>query len=288
MTVSSTANFDNDRRPQVSGMTIDAPHSRDLDDGIDVETTADGWLLHISITDVAAFVPTDSALDLEARRRAFTRYRATGSDPMITRDLAEERASLIEGEPRLAVTLRLPVHRDPFELRPAQPQLTIFTSRKRLSHAEVTGILRDKDHALQPMLSEAWQVAAMLLDARRRHGALAIYDLKRGWRTNEEGRLLRLGAGQANAGYVIVQEFMIAANQVLARWMLEHNVPVLFRNHTARVAADDRETLFAEMMTALKNPEADLDTLSERVGLMINAADYGPTLKGHYGLNLPA
>ena len=284
----STANSDVDRRPQVSGVTIDASHSRDLDDGIDCETTAAGWLLHVSITDVAHVVPPGSPLDLEARRRAFTRYHSAGSDPMIARNLAEHSASLIEGEPRLAVTLSIPVHRDPFELGPVQPRLTTFTSRKRLSHADVSGILRAKRHGLQPMLSEAWKIAQMLLEGRRRRGALAIYDLKRGWRTNEEGRLVRLNTGQDNPGYVIVQEFMIAANQALARWLLEHNIAALFRNHTARVAADDRETLFAEMLSALKSPEVDLATLSERVGLMINAADYGPTLKGHYGLNLPA
>ena len=45
------------------------------------------------------------------------------------------------------------------------------------------------------------------------------------WHFEREGRLVPLGAEQANQGYVIVQEFMIAANQALARWMTAADNP---------------------------------------------------------------
>ena len=43
------------------------------------------------------------------------------------------------------------------------------------------------------MLRDAYALARTLLDAVRAAGALAAYDLARGWATDEDGRIVRLG-----------------------------------------------------------------------------------------------
>ena len=58
---------------------------------------------------------------------------------------------------------------------------------------------------------------------------------------------------------------------------------MLFRNHTARAIAPDRETMYQTMLT-LGSPKA----IRQRLASWLNRADYGPTLIGHFALNLPA
>jgi ribonuclease R len=62
------------QRPQVEGITIDGPTSRDLDDAIWIESTETGAMISVHIADVAEFVPSGTMLDKVAIARATTRY----------------------------------------------------------------------------------------------------------------------------------------------------------------------------------------------------------------------
>ena len=88
-------------RERVEGITIDGPDSKDLDDAIYLEKDGFGWVLHVSISDVASGVGMGSDLDKEAYERGFTRYFADGSNaPMLPRDLSEDKLSLLSGQDR--------------------------------------------------------------------------------------------------------------------------------------------------------------------------------------------
>src|SRR2546423_1495916 len=81
----------------VDGVTIDAPHSMDLDDAIWLDE-AGGWpRVTVSIADAAGAVPKDSPLDCQARQRGFSRYNARGIAPMLPRSLSEDGLSLLPG-----------------------------------------------------------------------------------------------------------------------------------------------------------------------------------------------
>lgn len=63
-----------------------------------------------------------------------------------------------------------------------------------VDHAEVPGILTDPAHPLHPQLAAADAAAQVLLTARRDGGALAFYDLTRGWASNEDGAIVAIAA----------------------------------------------------------------------------------------------
>ena len=115
-----------------------------------------------------------------------------------------------------------------------------------------------------------------------------LYDLNNGWVTTEEGHLKQLDKKTATIGYIIIQELMVLANASVAEWVIEHNIPVLFRNHEARAATPDRAILVRQLQDAIHTPLEGLEALKARVHMLLSKADYGTKLLGHYGLNLPA
>jgi len=274
------------RRPTVPGITIDGPTSVDLDDAVWADTRPEGVVrILVSIADVAALVPAGSDIDKEARRRLHTVYRPLKNFPMLPGKI-EHAASLLQNRERAAVTMQIDLGPD-LSVRDVEVFRSTLRSTARLIYAEVPEIARGQGQ-LAPLLKLLEKVALRLLEQRRQAGALALYDLAQGWITTEEGHLKQVDRNDCTIGYVIVQELMILANKKLAHWCTERDLPVLYRNHTARAAAPDRALLMQQIEAAVHHPLGQLDALRARTNMVLNRADYGPSLLGHYGLNLPA
>ncbi|MBX5450515.1 RNB domain-containing ribonuclease [Thermogemmatispora sp.] len=278
-------------RPQVKGITIDGPASRDLDDALWLEPLpAGGALLQISIADVASVVTPQltPALEREAQQRAFTRYYANHTAPLLPRLLSEDHLSLLEGQARPALTLTLPFDA---EWQPGEPHLTLTccTSVKRLSYAEADALLSEPEGPLGSMLRALYRLAEQLFQLRRARGSLALYDLHRGWATSEEGFLLPLRSEQRHRSYLLIQECMILANQIFAQLLAQRGLPALYRNHCSKPIAPAGEVLRELLETALLRPDqVRPEQVSATIQLVVERATYAPTLRGHFGLQLPA
>ncbi|HEY7350686.1 MAG TPA: RNB domain-containing ribonuclease [Ktedonobacterales bacterium] len=278
-------------RPAAQGITIDNPTSRDLDDAFWLERLPQGgYQLQVSIADVGSWITPrlTPALDQAAFTRAFTRYEGERYRPMLPRPLSEDRLSLLEGRPRPAITIAIPLDA---QLYPGEPDITLTTlsSSKRFSYAVVE---RELDHAqtdLAPMLQLAYEIAQGLLRGRRLRGALAVYNLPAGWITTEEGFLHKLGTGERYKAQLITAEFMILANQAFARFFANKGILALYRNQKARAIAPERLTLLQMLDMAVQQPTlAFPERVSATFQLAMERARYAPTLEGHFGLNLPA
>ncbi|WP_165310912.1 RNB domain-containing ribonuclease [Microbacterium protaetiae] len=87
-------------------LTIDPEGSRDLDQALHLQRTADGAVLHYAIADVPAFVQPTGALDAEARARGVTLYAVDGHIRLHPAVLSEGAASLLPGQDRRAFVWR--------------------------------------------------------------------------------------------------------------------------------------------------------------------------------------
>lgn len=273
------------RQDDVIGVTIDGETSKDLDDAIYVEVTEEGgYNVQVSIADVAALVSPNSQLFAEALNRVQTQYRATHNIPMLPPELSEDQLSLLPDQQRPALTFDIQVSAG-LDVQQIKIRETVLHSKRRFNYAEVDEIIShqpdDPDYAL---LVACNNLAQQLLEKRRTKGALAIYDLKQGIFTNEEGQVVPLDADRANKGNLIVQELMILTNQATANYFAEQDIPILFRNHTVKQSTPDRDEIIAQFNAAIINPTI-LDTLSNRSALWFNRATYDSVLKGHFGLN---
>ncbi|RJP23454.1 MAG: RNB domain-containing ribonuclease [Candidatus Omnitrophota bacterium] len=274
-------------RPQVDGVTIDAEQSRDLDDAIHILKQDKDWLLQVSIADVGQGVPIHSREDQDALKKVFTRYYKNNNDPMLPIHLSEDQYSLWEGEDRPVLTVSITLS-DQLEVMDTLIEQQRLASRKKLSYSAVDSILKEKDHPLYTLLNECKGIALALLDSRRQKGALALYDLRRGWRTTEEGQLEKIAPEQRHVANIIVQEFMIIANQYVAEYAARKNVSILFRNHTAQAVASERTNLIRDIQNAIADPtHFPIEILQKRMNIVLNRATYGPRIEGHFGLNLP-
>lgn len=275
-------------------ITIDGPSTKDIDDAIWIERTGTGYVVTVAIADVASVVLPESPEDLNAMDQAETNYFATGNSPMLPRHLSEKDLSLWPWEKRSAIVADIAVQRDMSSA--IRVRLDEIQSMAKLDYADVPRILDGHSEEgsqavsrLYPtvagMIKVAAEFAERQLTHRRDAGALALYDLHEGWMTTEDGGIRKLKDIQETMGQVIVQEFMILANMKVAEWAIEQGIPILFRNHVAKPAAD-RGALLEALSIGMSHP-IRVKTVREQIRAVVGRADYGPTLRGHWGLNLP-
>ena len=119
-------------RKLIEGITIDGPDSLDLDDAIQLDYTGDGYVLHVSIADVSAFIRPGSGLFNEAIKRTMTRYLSDGNIPMLPEIISEGKLSLLENEVRPALTFSITLTPD-LELDQLTIKETIFKTGEDLT-----------------------------------------------------------------------------------------------------------------------------------------------------------
>ncbi len=203
--------------------TIDGERTRDFDDALSLEETADGFRLGVHIADVASLVAPDTPLDEAAKERGTSIYLPEMRLPMFPEEISEHTLSLLAGEERLALSFL--VHLSPEgEVR----EWTICPSRirvkRRLTYNEVDASLN-----AEPTLA---RLAALTQALKERRLAAGGYELKlpEVWVTlNHNGGVQVTVEDQATVSHQMVSEAMVLANWLAARFLAEHKVPAIYR-----------------------------------------------------------
>ncbi|MBC2644526.1 MULTISPECIES: RNB domain-containing ribonuclease [unclassified Rhodococcus (in: high G+C Gram-positive bacteria)] len=270
-------------------LMIDSASAWDRDDAFSVIPLAGGrgWAIEVHIAGVADVVNLGSVADEQAFLRAETRYLRNRTIPMLG-ETAEQAATLTAESRRTSLRITGTVTTDGRLVDVTVGRGEIPSGRcVAVDHAEVPTILTDPAHPLHPQLAAADAATQVLLTARRDGGALAFYDLTRGWASSEDGVIVAIAAELRTVAYVIVQEMMIATNEAVALWCVEQGLPILFRNHRANPVAGSTDELMHEIAAAAGDPDL-FAKLRGRLLSALRAATYDPTVHGHYGLRLSA
>lgn len=279
-------------RKVVDGVTIDSEQTRDIDDALWISAREDGyWHIYVSIADVAEAIPPGGKLDERAREMVTTKYYKLGNSPMLPRKFAEDELSLWPDRERKTMTVDITIRgADSMDVVKTEIYPSTLKSMARCTYERIPDIRKYRDHEGFDLVDLGCKMAMRLLERRRKAGAMVLYDLNNGWITTEEGVLRKIEKKEETIGYILIQEMMILANAQVAEFAVKNNIPVLFRNHQAMSAAPDRSILMEQMEVALTTAMApsDLDAVRQRTHMLVGRADYGASLLGHYGLNLPA
>lgn len=268
-----------------SGIMIDGPDTVDRDDAIWVVRDGAGWNVAVHIACVADIVQAGGAADRHAARQKRTIYLPDKVLPMLPR-ATEDRATLHPHKPRPVITVSFHVAHDGIVSQASVAEGTL-TSPVAMDYATATAAIDDPEHPHHAVLRAAHEVARVLLTRRRDHGALVLYDLNQGLASDGDGGLLRLGAVERHAAYMIVAELMVAANQAIAEYAVTNDLPVLFRNHQPAAAAPDRDQLLEELRLLVVGESWRRETTQQRLGHLLRPAVYAPHAIEHYGLRLP-
>lgn len=268
-------------RPQAQGITIDGDYSRDLDDAIWIESKASHTILSVHIADVSELVHPGTLLDQEAIARTQTLYFRHNNAPMLPRCLSEDKLSLLEQQPRPTVTLEITLdntaqiqHFDVYE--------SWLASCKRFSYKQADTAIQNQNLPYSELLNDCWQWAERLYYKRIHAKNFDGLNLPEGYFLDENGNLLSTQFTQHHS-YLIIQEFMILANTAIAGWLVENNIPAIFRNHTHRVIGPEQTHRFEALEEAQSEEEIRRILMS-----WLNPAEYGSSALGHFALNLEA
>src|SRR5206468_1896778 len=129
-------------------VTIDGENARDFDDAVLVEPLGAGFLLTVTVADVAHYVPAGSVVDREARTRGTSVYFPDRVVPMLPEELSNGICSLKPGEDRLVKAVRME-----FDARGRLLGVAfhhaVIRSAARLTYTQVRQVLVDRDPELR-------------------------------------------------------------------------------------------------------------------------------------------
>lgn len=227
-------------------VTIDGRETRDIDDALSAfPPDADGALrVVVSIADVAEYVPEGEALDLDARSRGTSVYLPGHVLPMLPRALSEDALSLREGVDRavLAVELRIDAEG---AVRAVDVDEAIIRSTARLTYEAVASFLERGDASAVPPATQATlrilrAAAARLSQARAERGGRDVDQDEVFVRVDAAGAPVALESRPDDAAHRMVERLMVAANEAVARFLVERGLPGLYRVHEPPTAERSR------------------------------------------------
>jgi len=289
-------------------VTIDGEDARDFDDAVYVERLAGrrgGWRLVVAIADVSHYVRPGSPLDAEALRRGTSVYFPGTVLPMLPERLSNGVCSLNPEVERLCMVADLRIG-PAGEANGAEVYPAVMRSVARCTYTEVARVLEGEGvphrEFLRPDFERMGELQEVLGAMRRRRGSID-FDLPESRIVlGEGGEVLAIERRPRNRAHRLVEEFMLAANEAVARWFGERELPTIYRVH----GLPDEEKLrtFLELARAqgFEVPEVDagplaLSGLLDRLAghaqqralnqLLLRAmmqAVYSPENIGHYGL----
>ncbi len=218
-------------------VTIDGESAKDFDDAISIEKTQDGYTLFVHIADVSHYVPWNSAIDLEARRRGTSVYFPGKVIPMLSKKLSNDLCSLLPRTDRFTFTVELNFDRRG-ELVRKDFYPSVINSNERMTYTSVRKILLDRDPVERKRyeyLLESFDImqelCELLRDRRIKRGSLDFDLPEPEVLLDIQGRPEAIIKAERNLSHMIVEEFMIAANEAVASYLQDINIPSIYRVH---------------------------------------------------------
>ncbi|BDV03304.1 MAG: ribonuclease R [Candidatus Hepatoplasma scabrum] len=218
-------------------VTIDGDESKDLDDAIDFKVL-DNNLYHLGvhIADVSHYVLENTDLDYEAYDRGNSIYLIDKVFPMLPEELSNNLCSLNPNEEKLTLTCDMKITEEgkiiDFKVYPS-----IIKSSYRLTYNEVDKLFSDQKFILRddPKLS------SMLRNAKKTANDLRKYKLKNGMidyqlketkiKLDLKGNPIAITEKVQTESERLIEDFMVSANQSIAKWFVLKNLPSIFRVH---------------------------------------------------------
>ncbi|ADV62888.1 VacB and RNase II family 3'-5' exoribonuclease [Isosphaera pallida ATCC 43644] len=219
-------------------VTIDPVDARDFDDAISLERDARGhWTLRVHVADVSALVAPGSPMDVEARARGTSVYLPDRVLPMLPEALSNGIASLQPGEERQAVTVTLDLTPEGI-VTAAQFARTWIRVDRRFTYEEAHAIMtnafdapEDLAEEHRTLLMQMLELAMILRDRRFRRGALELTMPETKLLLDDQGKVAGARLESHDESHQVIEEFMLAANEAVANYLAQHEVPFLRRCH---------------------------------------------------------
>ena len=286
-------------------ITIDPADARDFDDAISIEPLPNGNMrLGVHIADVSHFVQPSTRMDGEAFDRGNSTYLPDKVIPMLPEVLSNGLASLQPDQPRFVKS----VFQD---FTPAgQPLDTrlcdaVIKSRYRLNYEEVDRFFNGDEKELPQEVRDALRkfrdLAQRLRERRHSQGMLSMNLPEIRLELDKEGNVIGLSRESNTESHQMIEEFMVCANEAVARTLAEKEAILMRRIHKApQLTKLDALAQFLEELGIRMDGSGDRFELQrilenavgtpnefavhQAVLRAMQRAEYSPETEGHYAL----
>ena len=290
-------------------VTIDGEEAKDLDDAITLTRTWDGYQLGVHIADVSNYVQAGSALDREAFKRGTSVYLADRVIPMLPRELSNGICSLNQGEDRLALSCLMKIN-DKGKVVSHEIAETVICVDRRMTYTAVQKVLDGDERTKEEyrdfvsMFLCMEELSGILRKRRKKRGAIDFDFPESKVILDEKGHPLEIKAYERNTATDIIEDFMLLANETVAKEYHERNLPFLYRIHgepdedkienvlslarTGQIKAEKKKQKITpgevqSILTALEGQP--LEPMISRLLLRsMQQARYSTADEGHFGL----
>ena len=222
---------------RVPVVTIDPVTAKDFDDALSLTEIGDGNLeLGVHIADVSHYVRFDEALDQEARRRGTSVYLVDRVLPMLPEKLSNGLCSLNPGVDRLAMSVLAKIT-PRGKVLDYRIEDTVIRSTRRLTYEQVQAYFDGDKKARKDLrgvadLLERLQALARVLHTKRNRRGALDFDLPESRVIlDEEGLPVDIRKVVRMESHRLVEEFMLLANEIVARHLRRVKADTLYRVH---------------------------------------------------------
>ena len=215
-------------------VTIDGEDAKDFDDAVSACKEKAGYRIWISIADVALYVKASCPFDKEAAFRGTSVYLPTCVIPMLPEPLANNLCSLIPGQPRLTLTCEMIVdtngNRSHISIYPS-----LIQSAARLTYTQVQSHMDGNQAALPESVADTVNdiilASKLLRQQRLQKGSLDLEVPEPEVTFDKSGNLVNIVARNPLPAHQVIEDLMIAANESVAEFLIEHRLSGVYRIH---------------------------------------------------------
>ncbi len=312
--------------------TIDPEDAKDFDDAVSIRRLGESeWEVGVHIADVSYYVRGGGILDKEAMRRGNSTYLVGTVIPMLPFKLSNGLCSLVENEDRLVKSVFLTIDADGI-CKGAHFANSVMRSAKRLSYEQAYALLKEEDldriKAVKPpaeydtkytgkpldslsdsellhlrdSVREMWKVASALRRRRMKNGSLDLDIPEIKILCDKDGYADRVEKVASDESHQLIEEFMLAANESVAKELFGARIPFISRVHDTpdieklnelREELDSfgitcgdlssRKEIMRVLQAINQHPQSYL--LKTKFLRSMKRAEYRAEADGHFGLN---
>ena len=295
--------------------TIDGADAKDLDDAVSIEydKKSKTYELGVHIADVSHYVKNDSVLDKEAFERGTSAYFPHLVLPMLPKELSNGICSLHPNVDRLTMSVFMTMRESDAKIIDYKITESVINSKVRFTYDEVYKILNNDEQLSKKYskqvkdLNYMSDLALKIEKNRVKRGAID-FDIPESKvevddKNLEVNDIYKL---QRNESHKLIESFMIAANETVAKHMKENKIPSVYRVHESpneeevedfvalannlgiktdlgKDKSDVKPKKLQEFMNEIKDSEYK-DLISKILLRTMQKAKYDSRPIGHYGL----
>ena len=294
-------------------VTIDGVDAKDLDDAIYVkELKNTNFNLKVAIADVSYYVQRNSTIDLNAKKQISSMYLVNYVKPMLPVELSNNLCSLNYNQNRLVLILDLIFNKNG-QIINSSVYKGIINSFARLNYQEVNSFFKDQLLTsktlnllkVKQLLNSAFKLYQILNKNNLAKGFINVNSFDSSFKIDPKTeKVIDVYVKKLQDAEKLIETFMIAANQEVAKILASKKIPALYRIHNC--PKNDKLLFLKQQLNEYQIIVDDLNYLKDQKKLKtyidllnqkslpiissliflrsMQKASYSPINKGHFCL----